>query len=106
MSVNSLTEGSILKPLMKFAVPVIIALILQSLYGAVDLMVVGQFATSGEVSAVATGSQIMHTVTQVVAGLSMGTTILVGQQPGGGKRREAVSFCLLQWGSMRPVFPH
>ena len=30
MSGNSLTEGSILKPLMKFAVPVIIALILQS----------------------------------------------------------------------------
>ena len=89
MSVNSLTEGSILKPLMKFAVPVIIALILQSLYGAVDLMVVGQFATSGEVSAVATGSQIMHTLTQVVAGLSMGTTILIGQQLGEGKRREA-----------------
>ena len=89
MSGNSLTEGSILKPLMKFAVPVIIALILQSLYGAVDLMVVGQFATSGEVSAVATGSQIMHTLTQVVAGLSMGTTILIGQQLGEGKRREA-----------------
>lgn len=89
MSSNSLTEGSILKPLMKFAVPVIFALILQSLYGAVDLMVVGQFASSAEVSAVATGSQIMHTLTQVVAGLSMGTTILIGQQLGEGKKRDA-----------------
>ena len=89
MSTHSLTEGSILKPLLKFAIPVIIALILQSLYGAVDLMVVGQFASSGEVSAVATGSQIMHTLTQVVAGLSMGTTILIGQQLGEGNRRDA-----------------
>lgn len=31
----------------------------------------------------------MHTLTQVVAGLSMGTTILIGQQLGEGKRREA-----------------
>lgn len=89
MSTHSLTEGSILRPLLKFAIPVIIALILQSLYGAVDLMVVGQFAFSGEVSAVATGSQIMHTLTQVVAGLSMGTTILIGQQLGEGNRRDA-----------------
>ena len=89
MSTHSLTEGSILRPLLKFAIPVIIALILQSLYGAVDLMIVGQFASSGEVSAVATGSQIMHTLTQVVAGLSMGTTILIGQQLGEGNRRDA-----------------
>ena len=40
MANDSLTQGSILKPLLKFAVPVIFALILQSLYGAVDLMVV------------------------------------------------------------------
>lgn len=89
MSKSSFTEGSILKPLLKFAVPVIFALILQSLYGAVDLMVVGRFSTSAEVSAVATGSQIMHTLTQVVAGLSMGTTILIGQQLGEGKIRDA-----------------
>ncbi|MGM9941306.1 MAG: MATE family efflux transporter [Bulleidia sp.] len=89
MKNSSFTEGSILKPLMKFAVPVIFALVLQSLYGAVDLMVVGRFSTSAEVSAVATGSQIMHTLTQVVAGLSMGTTILIGQQLGEGKPRDA-----------------
>lgn len=88
-SKDSLTEGSILKPLMKFAIPVIFALILQSLYGAVDLMVVGQFATSADVSAVATGSQIMQTLTGVITGLSMGTTILIGQQLGEKDRSAA-----------------
>lgn len=89
MANDSLTQGSILKPLLKFAVPVIFALILQSLYGAVDLMVVGQFSTSADVSAVATGSQIMQTLTGAVAGLSMGTTILIGQQLGNGNRSGA-----------------
>ena len=86
---TSFTEGKILGPLLKFAVPVVVALILQSLYGAVDLLVVGQFATSADVSAVSTGSQIMSTITNVIAGLSMGTTILLGQQIGEGKKEEA-----------------
>ncbi|MCF0112029.1 MAG: MATE family efflux transporter, partial [Erysipelotrichaceae bacterium] len=89
MKESNFTEGSILGPLMKFAVPVILAMILQSLYGAVDLWVVGQFASSADVSAVATGTQIMHTLTSIVAGLSMGTTILIGQQIGEGNREGA-----------------
>lgn len=86
---SSLTEGKILGPLLKFTIPVMIALVLQSLYGAVDLLVVGQFATSADVSAVSTGSQIMSTITNVVAGLSMGTTILLGQLIGENKKDEA-----------------
>jgi putative MATE family efflux protein len=85
----SFTEGKILGPLMKFSVPVILALVLQSLYGAVDLLVVGQYASSADVSAVATGSQVMNTVTGFIAGLSMGTTILLGHQIGEGKKEEA-----------------
>lgn len=85
----SFTEGKIFAPLMKFAVPVILALVLQSLYGAVDLLVVGQFATSADVSAVSTGSQVLGTLTNIIAGLSMGTTILLGQQIGEGKTKEA-----------------
>ena len=85
----SFTEGKILGPLMKFAVPVILALVLQSLYGAVDLLVVGQYASSADVSAVATGSQVMNTITSFIAGLSMGTTILLGHQIGEGKKEDA-----------------
>ena len=80
------TQGRILAPLLKFAVPVLGALILQAMYGAVDLLVVGRFGTSADVSAVSTGSQLMHTITVVVTGLSMGTTILLGQHIGAGDR--------------------
>ena len=68
---KSFTEGSILGPLLRFAIPVVLAMILQSLYGAVDLLVVGQFSSSADVSAVSTGSQIMQTLMGIIAGLSM-----------------------------------
>ena len=85
---NSFTRGRILAPLLKFALPVLGALILQAMYGAVDLMVVGQFGTPSDVSAVSTGSQLMHTITVVITGLSMGTTILLGQSIGAGEERK------------------
>lgn len=82
------TKGSILGPLMKFTLPIMASLILQALYGAVDLLVVGQFATAGAVSAVATGSQILHTLTVVITGLAMGITVIIGQQIGEKKTSE------------------
>ena len=81
------TQGKILMPLLKFAVPVLFALFLQAMYGAVDLLVVGKFGTSRDVSAVSTGSQIMMTITQLISGLSMGTTIFLGQKLGEGKTK-------------------
>ena len=55
-------QGPILSPLLRFTLPVLLALFLQAMYGAVDLMVVGQFGQPADVSAVSTGSQVMHTV--------------------------------------------
>ena len=86
---KSLTQGSILASLIKFALPVLAAMFLQSLYGGVDLLVVGQFAETADVSGVATGSQLMHTATLVVTSLAMGLTIYVGQKIGEKKEDEA-----------------
>lgn len=82
------TEGKILKSLILFAMPVLFALFLQAMYGAVDLLIVGKFASSADVSAVSTGSQIMMTLTNLVSSFAMGTTILLGQQIGSGKKKE------------------
>ena len=78
----SLTDGKILNSLIRFALPVLAALFLQVLYGGVDLFVVGRFAQTADVSGVATGSMIMHTLTTVITGLAMGITVLVGQSIG------------------------
>ena len=85
----TLTEGSILKPLFHFALPILLALFLQAMYGAVDLIIVGQFCMPEDVSAVAIGSQVMQTLTLVIVGLSMGITILVGRKIGQGLFNDA-----------------
>ena len=84
---NTFTDGKILKPLILFAMPVLFALFLQAMYGAVDLLIVGKFASSADVSAVSTGSQIMMTLTNLVSSFAMGTTVLLGQQIGCGDKR-------------------
>jgi len=86
------TEGPILRSLISFSLPVLAALLLQTMYGAVDLLIVGQFG--GEladvfVSAVSTGSQVMHTATVVITGISMGLTVYVGKKIGAGEKEEA-----------------
>ena len=56
------TQGSILKKLFWFMVPILGALILQAAYGAVDLLVVGRFGSTSGLSAVSTGSQVLNLV--------------------------------------------
>lgn len=85
---TTFTEGKILQPLILFALPVLFALFLQAMYGAVDLLIVGKFALSADVSAVSTGSQIMMTLTNLVSSFAMGTTVLLAQQIGCGQRKE------------------
>lgn len=86
---KNFTSGGVLGSLIKFAIPVFAAMILQSLYGAVDLLVVGQFAETIDVSGVATGSLLLQTVTMIITGLSMGVTVYVGQKIGEKKDEEA-----------------
>lgn len=86
---QNFTQGKIFEPLIRFALPVLLALFLQTMYGAIDLLVVGQFGTSADVSAVSTGSLVMQTVTVVITSLAMGLTVLVGRKIGEGFREEA-----------------
>lgn len=82
------TEGGIVKPLLKFAIPIFFSLFLQNLYGAVDLLIVGRFGSPADVSAVSTGSLLMHTITFLITGLSIGLTIIAGHKIGEKKARE------------------
>ena len=76
------TQGSILRKLCLFMLPVLGALILQAAYGAVDLLVVGRFGSTSGLSAVSTGSQVLNLVTFVVTQLAMGVTVLIARYLG------------------------
>ena len=85
---HDFTRGRILVPLVRFTLPVLAALLLQAMYGAVDLLIVGRFAMPADVSAVATGAEIMLTMTDLIASFAMGATVLLGQKIGEGKPEE------------------
>lgn len=76
------TEGGILKKMLSFMMPVLLSLVLQAAYGAVDLLVVGRFGTTSGLSGVSTGSQVLNLVTFVITQLAMGITVLVARYLG------------------------
>lgn len=79
---NDFTQGSILKKLALFMLPILGALVLQAAYGAVDLLVVGRFGSTSGLSAVSTGSQVLNLVTFVVTQTAMGITVLIARYLG------------------------
>lgn len=86
---QNFSKGPIFGPLVRFALPILLALFLQTMYGAVDMMVVGQFATAADVSAVSTASWLMQLVTAFVVGIAVGTTVLLGRRLGEGNAAES-----------------
>jgi putative MATE family efflux protein len=93
------TKGGYFFPLIKFTIPILFAIFLQAMYGAVDLIVVGHFGDASGISAVAIGSQVMQTITGIITGLTMGTTIMIGQimgakHTGQAEKTVGASICL------------
>lgn len=76
------TRGSIFSKLLRFMIPILGAQILQAMYGAVDLLVVGQFGTNAGISGVATGSSVLNLMTFVITALSSAVTILISRYLG------------------------
>lgn len=113
---ESLTRGSVAGGLVRFAIPVLLSSILQMVYSTTDMLIVGRFAGTADVSGVSTGSMIMGLVTMTMAGLVMGVTVLIGHRAGArdeeGLREAAgtaiVFFALFAAGMMIPmlIFNH
>lgn len=85
---NDFTEGKIVPKLLTFMIPILGSLILQAMYGAVDILVVGQFGTTAGISGVSTGSSIVNLVTFTITGLSMGVTVVMGRYFGEKKEEK------------------
>ncbi len=79
---NDFTQGSILKKMLLFMIPILGSLILQATYGAVDLLIVGRFGSTEGLSGVSTGSNVLNMATFVLSGLAMGTTVMISRYIG------------------------
>ena len=89
------TQGPIAKSMIAFSLPFLLSNILQALYGAVDMLVVGNFSDPDPVisaqilSGVNIGSQITNLVVMMVSGLTISGTVMVGQYVGAKKQKDA-----------------
>ena len=77
-----MTEGPFLKKMVFFAIPLIITGILQSLYNAADLVIVGQFRGDVAVAAVGSTSSLTNLIVGLFMGLSVGSGVLVAHYIG------------------------
>lgn len=77
-----MTHGSIAKKLLSFAVPIAITGILQQMFNAADVAVVGRFATSDAMAAVGSNSSCINLMVTLFLGLSLGANIVISRRIG------------------------
>ena len=75
-----LTEGNIPLLLTRYAIPFLIANFMQALYGAVDMIIVGQFTNAAGLSAVSIGSQFIVMINNIVIVAPTGDVAFTSQE--------------------------
>ncbi|MCF0136222.1 MAG: MATE family efflux transporter [Lachnospiraceae bacterium] len=99
---NPITQGSLIKEILKFSLPIFIGTILQTLYNLVDVVTLGQFVGKEAYSAVGgSTSTIINLLVGFFVGISSGATVLIAQKYGAGDEKgtsdaihTAAAFCL------------
>lgn len=81
-------NGPILKKMLVFAIPLMLSSILQLLFNAADIVVVGRFAGDESLAAVGSTSSLINLLTNVFIGLSVGANVLVARYFGAKKEEE------------------
>lgn len=76
---NDLTQGSVLRQMIRYCIPLVVSSLLQSAYSIADIMIAGHFVGDNAVSAINNASVIMNMITQIAIGLTIGGNILVSQ---------------------------
>jgi putative MATE family efflux protein len=79
---RSLTEGSISLGMLKFALPILLANVLQSLNGSVNSIWVGRYLGEAALTATSVANTVMFLLISVAFGVAMAATILIGQHIG------------------------
>lgn len=81
-NIMDMTSGPFLKKILKFAIPLMITGMLQLIYNAADVMVVGRFAGSDSLAAVGSTSSLVNLIINLFIGLSTGAGVLTARYIG------------------------
>ncbi|MBQ3574164.1 MAG: MATE family efflux transporter [Clostridia bacterium] len=82
-----MTHGRLIPKVMVFALPLMLTSMLQLLYNAADVVVVGRFAGPESLAAVGSTGALINLIVNVFLGLSVGTNVLVARDYGAGDRK-------------------
>lgn len=95
-------NGSIMDKLVSFSIPLMLSSILQLLFNAVDIIVVGRFTGSQALAAVGSTTALINMFINLFIGISLGTNVLAARFYASGKEREmsetvhtAITFALI-----------
>ena len=93
---QNLLSGSVPRKLIAFALPLLLANILQSFYNVVDMLVVGQFVGETGLAAISNASKLCYIINSICIGMTMGGTVLIAQYKGANnKKDQAETFQML-----------
>ena len=76
------TQGSILRPLIAFSIPIMLTNILQILFNAADIVIIGQFGSENSVGAIGSTTSIINLMINFFTGISIGATVIISNEIG------------------------
>ena len=85
-----LTEGPILPRLLQFSIPLILSSLLQLLFNAADVVVVGRFAGNNSLAAVGSTGSLINLLVNLFMGLSIGANVVAANYFGAKRSKELV----------------
>ena len=93
---QNLLSGSVPRKLIVFALPLLLANILQSFYNVVDMLVVKQFVGETGLAAISNASKLCYIINSICIGMTMGGAVLIAQYKGANnKKGQAETFQML-----------
>ena len=88
---DSMVQGPLLGKILWFSLPLMAANVLQLLFNAADVIVVGRYAGYQSLAAVGSTTSVVYLVTNLLIGLSVGVNVLVARTIGAGREREQIT---------------
>jgi len=86
-------SGKLFPKIIKCAIPLMLSNLLQLMYNAVDIIVVGRYVGNTALAAVGSTSSLINLLVNVFAGLSVGTTVAVSQYIGAKDYKKVFNTC-------------
>ena len=89
-----MTQGPLVGKILRFSLPLMVTNLLQMLFNAADVVVVGQFAGYDSLAAVGSTSSIIYLFTNLLIGLGVGINVLIANFVGAGNRQKDIFLTL------------